>query len=130
MSSSNFWGVVVFLMFNLVTGPSFKSMSLLGLELSQFLFRSDWPEIRNYLRLSFAQYLKTGVSQGYQIGCKCLWWNVTEYCKMPRLQLLPFLRKATGGIKLPLSPSPRLGLKTTKINIWEQIVPKSKYCYV
>ena len=42
----NFFGLVLFLLSSLVTGPSFMSVSLLVLELWQFLFWRDWPEIR------------------------------------------------------------------------------------
>ena len=42
----HFFNVAVFPLSNLVTGPSFISMSLLVLELWQFSFIRDWPEIR------------------------------------------------------------------------------------
>ena len=45
-STSNFFDVVLFLLSSLVTGPSFMSISSLVLELWQFLFIRDWPEIR------------------------------------------------------------------------------------
>ena len=45
-STSNFFDVVLFLLSSLVTGPSFMSISSLVLELWQFSFVSDWPEIR------------------------------------------------------------------------------------
>ena len=45
-STSNFFDVVLFLLSSLVTGPSFMSISLLVLELWQFSFIMDWPEIR------------------------------------------------------------------------------------
>ena len=45
-SSSNFFDVVLFLLSSLVTGPSFMSISSLVLELWQFSFMRDWPEIR------------------------------------------------------------------------------------
>ena len=45
-STSNFFDVVLFIMSSLVTGPSFMSMSSLVLELWQFSFIRDWPEIR------------------------------------------------------------------------------------
>ena len=35
----------MFLFSGLVTGPAFVSISLLVLELSQFFFMKDWPEI-------------------------------------------------------------------------------------
>ena len=44
--SSNVLEVVLFLLSSLVTGPSFMSISSLVLELWQFYFIRDWPEIR------------------------------------------------------------------------------------
>ena len=44
-SSSNFFDFVMFLLWILVTGPSFWSISLV-LESWQFSFIRDWPEIR------------------------------------------------------------------------------------
>ena len=44
-SSSIFLNVVLFHLSSLVTGPSFMSISLLGLELWQFLFVRHWQEI-------------------------------------------------------------------------------------
>ena len=44
-SSPNFLDVVLFLLSNLFIGPSFMSISSLLLELSQFPFIIDWPEI-------------------------------------------------------------------------------------
>ena len=45
-STSMFFNVVLFLLSNLVTGRSFMSISSLVLELWQFSFIRDWPEIR------------------------------------------------------------------------------------
>ena len=45
MSTSNFFGRVLFLLSSLVTGSSFMSISSLVLELWQFSFIRDWPEI-------------------------------------------------------------------------------------
>ena len=41
-----FFDVVLFLSSSLVTGPSFMSISSLALDLWQFPFIRDWPEIR------------------------------------------------------------------------------------
>ena len=46
MSISNFFDVALFSLSSLVTGPSFISISSLVLELWQFYFIRDWPEIR------------------------------------------------------------------------------------
>ena len=45
-SASNRFDVALFLLSILVTGPSFMSTSSLVLELWQFSFIRDWPEIR------------------------------------------------------------------------------------
>ena len=42
----NFFDIFLFLLSSLVTGPSFMSIWSLVLELWQFLFIRDWPEIR------------------------------------------------------------------------------------
>ena len=44
--TSEFFNVVLSVLSNLVTGPSFMSISSLVLELWQFSFIRDWPEIR------------------------------------------------------------------------------------
>ena len=44
-SASNFFDVFLFVLSILVTGPSFMSISSLVLELWQFSFIRDWPEI-------------------------------------------------------------------------------------
>ena len=54
-SSSNFVDVVLFLMLISVTGPSFISISSLVLELWQFSFIRDWPEIRK-LKISPSEF--------------------------------------------------------------------------
>ena len=61
---AKFFDVVLFPLSILITGPSFMSISSLVLELWQFSFIEDWPEIgnRKYHRLSFAQYLETKTS--------------------------------------------------------------------
>ena len=45
-SKSHFFDVGLFLLSGLITGPSFMSISSLVLELWQFSFKKDWPEIR------------------------------------------------------------------------------------
>ena len=84
MSSSNFWPYFVSLVkfsfsskfhVNIITGPGVTTI----------FFYKEYP------RLSFAKYLQAGESYGYQIWHKCLQWKVTECCKIPGLQILPFL---------------------------------------
>ena len=45
-SLSFFFDVVLFFLSRLVTGPGYMSISSLVLELRQFSFTRDWPEIR------------------------------------------------------------------------------------
>ena len=51
-----FFDIVVFLLSSVVTGSSFMSISLLILELWQFLFKRDWPEIGT-LELPLSEFL-------------------------------------------------------------------------
>ena len=53
--SSNVFDVDVLSLSSLVTGPSFMSISWLVLELLQFLFIRDWPEIRT-LEIAPSEY--------------------------------------------------------------------------
>ena len=68
--SSYFSDSTIFLLSSLNTGPSFTSISLLVLELWQFFFIEDWPEIRKYHRLSFTQYLENGAKKPFTIVAK------------------------------------------------------------
>ena len=60
----NFFDVILFLLSILVTDPNFMSISTLALELWQFSFIRDWPEIwkSEILSLSFAKYLDNRAS--------------------------------------------------------------------
>ena len=114
-STSNFFDVVLFLLSSLVTGPSFMSISSLVLELWQFSFIRDWPEIQkseippsefcpisgdwsqlwipNLARMSLIEsYWMLRYNQGYNLY---RFWVIK--------------RKPTGGgggeVKLPISPS-------------------------
>ena len=107
-----FLEVALFPLWRLVTGPSFMSISSLVLELWQFSFIRDWPEIRkskipNIWRLGQVEDTKFGTNisnkmllnaakcQGYSFYC---FWVIKE--------------KPTGGeVKLALAPSSRLGLR-------------------
>ena len=54
----NFFYVVLFLLSGWVTGPSFMSISSLVLELWQFSFIRDWPEIRK-LEIPLSEFCPT-----------------------------------------------------------------------
>ena len=60
----------LFLLSSLVTGRSFMSISSLVLELWQFSFIRDWPEIRKS-EIPPSDF-ETGASYGYQIWHECL----------------------------------------------------------
>ena len=92
--SSIFFDLVVFLLSRLINGQSFIIISLMVLELSQFLFIKDWPEIRKS---------ETIPSECYPIP--------GEWCKLSyaaKCQVYSFYRfrviqgKSTGGgVKIP-----------------------------
>ena len=121
-SSSIFFGVAVFILLILVTGPSFMSMQLLLLELWQFFFIKDRPEIQKS-EIPPSEFCPISGDWG-KLGkpnlAKIPQMNFTECCKMPRLQLLPvselLSENQKGGIKLPPSP-PRLGLKSDLVSL-------------
>ena len=115
--SSNFFNVALFLLPSLVTVPSFMSIPPLVLELWQFSFIRDWPEMRK-LEIPSSEIWpisgdrgKLGILDCGQMSLtKCQ--NVTECFKMPVLQLYHFWvikRKTTVG-RVKLLPPPRLGL--------------------
>ena len=118
LSSSNFFDAVSFPLSSLVTGPSFMSMSSLVLELWQFSFIRDWPEIwKSEIHPSelcpiYVDWSKLRIPNLARIFLT----KSTECCKMLGLQLLLFLsyqgkptgRRGMGGGWLP-SPF-RLGL--------------------
>ena len=88
-----FFDVVLFLSSSLVTGPSFMSISSLVLDLWQFPFIRDWPEIRK-LEIppsGFCPISRNWGELGIPNLARTSLLNVTECCKMPGLQLLPFL---------------------------------------
>ena len=96
-SSPKFFDVFLFVLSNLVTGPTFMSISLLVLELWLFSFVRYWSEIWNseIPVWVFAKYLKTGRSRNTKFGTDVsneilLFCNFTFCCKMLGLQLLRF----------------------------------------
>ena len=68
-----FLDIFLFFLSNLVTGPSFMSMSSLVLDLWQFLLKGIDQKSRNlkYPRLNFDQYLEITASYEYQVWHKC-----------------------------------------------------------
>ena len=92
-SSSNFFDGVLFLLSSLVTRPSSMSTSSLVLELWKYSFIRDWLEIRK-LEMPPSRFFPISADWGVlripHLARMSL-INVTEWCKIPGLQLLPFL---------------------------------------
>ena len=114
--SSNFFDVVLFLLSSLVTGTSFLSISSLVLELWQFSFIKDWPEIQKSEIPPFKFCPISGdwdepwipnLARMYLIEC---YW-IPQNARLQFLQFLSYEGKTNWGwegIKSP--PLPRLGL--------------------
>ena len=104
-----FFYVAVLLLSSLVIDPSFMSILLLVLEIWQFSFIRDWPEIgKSEIHPSeFFPILCDWGELGIPNLAQIFLINVTECCKIPQLQLLSFLRyygKTNMGGKI--SPHP------------------------
>ena len=105
MSLSNVFDVVLFLLSSLATGPSFMSISSLGLELWQFTLIRDWPEIQ-----------KSEIPQ-YELSEFCPIsrdWGKLAIPNLAQMSLTKFYWKLQnarftactftgGGVKLPLT---------------------------
>ena len=113
-SSSNFLEVVLFLLSSLVTGPSFMSISSLVLELWQFYFIRDWPEIRKS-EIPSSEFCPMSGDGGELWIPKLAWMFLIEYYWMLQHAkgysfycFWVIKGKPTGGITT--RPPPRLGL--------------------
>ena len=108
-SLSNIFDVTVFFFSSIVTGPSFMSISLLVLELRQFLFVRDWPEFQKSETptFEFCPTSEIGAREGYQT-----WHDVTAFT-VAAFAVSELLRENQqgGGVKIP---PPRLGLKSNR----------------
>ena len=110
-STSNFFDVVLFLLSSLVTGPSFMSMSSLVLELWQFSFIRDWPEIRK-LDISPSEFCPISgdrrelvipnLARMSQMKC----YRILQNANYGIYRFWVIKGKPTGRVKL-LPPSPR-----------------------
>ena len=114
MSSPNFLDDALFHSSSLVNAPSFLLISLLVLELWQFLFMTDWPEIQKseIPRLSFAQYLETAQSKEHQ-NCartsviKCYW--MLQNTRFTDLTVSELLRESQQeGRRVKMHPTPTM----------------------
>ena len=109
-SSSNFFDFVSFLLSSLVTDPSFMSISSLVLELWQFLFIRDSPEIRKSEKLSPDFCPISGDWGEWRIPnlagtslIKCYW--ILQNAKVTAFTVSELLTEKEQGVKLrPLQP--------------------------
>ena len=74
----NFFVVAIFLLSSIVTGSTFMSISLLVLELWQFSFMRDWPEIRN-LEITPSEFFPISEDWG-ELGLPNLAWMSVMKC--------------------------------------------------
>ena len=122
-SSSNFFDVVLFLLSSLVTGPSFMSISSLVLELWQFSFIRDWPEIWK-LEIPPSEFCPISGEWGelwipnlaWMSLMKCYW--MLQNSRVTACTVFELFRENQLWVKLP-PPPPGLGLKCELSN--EQI---------
>ena len=107
----------LFLLSSLDTGPSFMSISSLVLELWQFSFIRDWPEIRKseiptseFFPISgdWGEFWIPNLARMSLIECYCMLQN----SRATAFTVFELLRENQlgEGVKLPCPP-PRLGLK-------------------
>ena len=119
MSMSNIFDVVLFFLSSLVTGPSFMSILSLVLELWQFSFIRDWPEIQKLKILPSdfcpisGDWNKLGIPNLARMSLIKFYWMlqnamVTAFTVSESLRENQWMG-GRGGVKLPLPP-PRLGL--------------------
>ena len=117
MSSLNFFEVALFLLSSLVAGPSFTSISLLVLELWQFPFIRDCPEIKKSEIPSFEFYpiSKIEESLNTKFGMsiiKCYW--MLQNTRVTAFTVSECLRENQKGEEEQNYPPslPRFGLRT------------------
>ena len=105
-SWSNFFDVVLFPL------SSFMPMSLLVLQLSEFSFIQDWPEIwkSEIHRLSFAQYLETGADTNLATNVPNEMLVNTAKCQGYSLYRFWVIKENQQGVNLPsnLPPSTQI----------------------
>ena len=111
---SNFFNVVLFFLSSLVISPSFMSISWMVLELWQFPFIRDWPEIRKSEILS-SEFFPISGDNG-ELGIpnfarrsliKCYW--MLQKPRVTAFTISALLRENQQGGKVTPHPPPRLG---------------------
>ena len=118
-SSSIFFDVAVFVLSSLMTDLSFISVPLLVLDLSQFLFIRDWPEIQKS-EIPPSEFCPISGDRG-----KLAIPNLAEMFVMRYYWILQNARVTVFTVSELLREnqqrdSPRLEIKTTKIKILEK----------
>ena len=113
-SPSNLFDVVLFLLWSLVNGPSFMLISSLVLELWQFSFIRDWPEIRKSETLPsefcpiFGDWDKLGIRNLTRVSLiKCYWMAQNAIYRFWVIKGKPIGEE---GGRVKLSTSSKLGL--------------------
>ena len=117
MSSLNFFEVALFLLSSLVAGPSFTSISLLVLELWQFPFIRDCPEIKKSEIPLFEFYPISKIEQSLNTKfgmsiIKCYW--MLQNTRVTAFTVSECLRENQKGEEEQNYPPslPRFGLRT------------------
>ena len=109
-----FFDVILFLLSSLVTGPSFMSISSLVLELWQFSFIRDWPEIRKLeippseFCLISGDWGELGIPNVTRMSLIKFYW-MQQNARVTDFPVLELLRENQQGGKI--SPHPDLGFK-------------------
>ena len=119
-----FFDVVLFLLSSLVTGPSFMSISSLVLELWQFSFIRDWPEIRKseippseFCPIS-GDWGELGIPNLARMSLiKCYW--MLQNARVTAFTVSELWRENQhGGLSPPSPPPPPLRLRLRLIYIY------------
>ena len=125
-SLSNFFDVVLFFLSSLVTGPSFMSISSLVLELWQFSFIRDWPEIRKS-DITPSEFCPISGDRG-ELGIpnlarmslmKCYRMLQNASYGFYRFWVTPFVPPTQISVKLTFCPIKKLGFHFW--SIWKSI---------
>ena len=110
MKLPSLFNVIVFLLSILVAGPSFMSISLLVLELLQFLFLRVWPEIRK-LEIPpskfcpiFRNWTKLGIPSLARMSLTKL-YSMLQNSKFTASTLSELLRENQQGVEVKIAPN-------------------------
>ena len=130
-SSPNFFDVILFLLSSLVTGPCFMSISWVVLELIQFSFIRDWPEIQKseippseFCPIS-GDWMKLEISNMALISLmKCYW--MLQNARVTAFIISELLRENQqggwgGGVKSPPPPPTQIRVKTYACNFFTKL---------